>query len=257
VDHDWSGWEHNEPHPGDADTADLSDSEAGQGDLGHGYDFDHSSGYDSGLDHPGGFEPADEPGAHAHPEFSHEPDDAHDYGTPDYDAHDLGGHDLGGHDDYEYTPHTYAVDGDLAGGVTGHEADLGGHEIIDSHVEPDVHDVPDQFDEPGGEHLVGTDPDVDSHADDTGWYDHDFPPSLELEHVPEPVDGYPWSDPNVLGHEISESTGDLHSGYGAPPASDLFEYAGLDGHPDGDAWAHLYGSDDPATGALARWWGPS
>src|SRR5262249_13549405 len=144
--------------------------------------------------------------------------------------------------------------------------DLVPHDVPDHHDVAGDHDEPaqDGLGEAGADHLVGADPDVDPHGDDPGWHNtHDsaFPPPLGWQHVPEPVDGFPWSDPDVLshdlaGHELGDPAGASDGGYGSPPVSDLFEYAGLDAPEGGDAWAQLLGSEDPATGALARWWAP-
>jgi hypothetical protein len=236
VDHDWSGWGEDEPHLGDhladGDTADLHEPSGGLEDLGgldgdHGFEPDHFAGFEHHDSEPQHFEPA--------------PDDAHDYVVQD--------HDSSGYDPQDY-------------GLAHHDFDVrdlhdNGHDAgpTDEH-DPARYDEQGEHDAPA-EHLVGTDPDVDSHSDADAWYDHSFPPPLELEHVPEPVDGFPWSDPSVLGHGLSEPAGELDGGYGAPPVTDLFEYSGLDAGTGGDAWTQLIGSDDPAAGALARWWAPS
>ncbi len=93
---------------------------------------------------------------------------------------------------------------------------------------------------------------------DATWHPDEFPPELDLgADAPEPLDGYPWSDPQLLG---SPGPADLHdvAGAGVGPADpdDLLAYAGLDGGGD-NPWSALLASDDPATSALARWWGPT
>jgi hypothetical protein len=118
------------------------------------------------------------------------------------------------------------------------------------------------WDEPFGEgtdtaheSLVGTDPDVSASAGDAGWDAPDFPAPLEIS-VPEPVDGFPWSDSALLGDTGTDASLHDPAGYeSAPPVSELLGYAGLDAGT-GDPWAALLGSDDPAANALARWWTP-
>jgi hypothetical protein len=262
MDHEWSGWPEDESHLheslGDADTADLADSDAGLGGLPVDHDFGdpgqhepelhdpelqdpqpHDGGADDDFE---GFGQPDDPAAHG----GHEPlpDDTFGEHPDDGEPFDLGAGDHAGY------PEPAAHDG-LAGYDDG--ADHGA-------TEAGLHDdAPHQegFGDAGaGEHLVGTDPDLDAHTDDPGWHDATFPPPLGWDHVPEPVDGFPWSDPDVLGHEVADPAGQFDGAYGSPPVSDLFEYAGLDAPADGDAWAQLLGSEDPATGALARWWAP-
>ena len=85
-----------------------------------------------------------------------------------------------------------------------------------------------------------------------GWTEPQFPPALDLPGLPDPIDGPPWTDAALLGGtpvpEYAETGGVDPSG--------LLEYAGLD-DPGADPWAALLASDDPATSALARWWGPA
>ncbi|GLW30436.1 hypothetical protein [Actinoplanes regularis] len=132
----------------------------------------------------------------------------------------------------------------------------------------DLHDLPDT-------HELHT-PDLDSHDDfehhDTPLAEHDddgtglddlpqaheslpaaddFPPTLEIGDLPEPVDGFPWVDSATLGsaepYDPPVETVDPH---------DLAVYAGVE-VPDGvDPWTVLTASDDPAVAALARWWTP-
>jgi hypothetical protein len=99
------------------------------------------------------------------------------------------------------------------------------------------------------EAVVGADPDVDPSAD---WEPAGFPEELGLQ-PPEPVDGYPWSDSATLGDGVLDEP---TAGVGAaPPVDELLDYAGLSAH-DGDPWAALVDSDDPAASALGRWWAP-
>ena len=185
--------------------------------------------------------------------------DTADLGGEHYD--DLGHHDLSdaGHEDYgSYETYEDAPAPDFSHGGPdlvheGADDDFGRHDVVEDY--DTTHDAP-------PDHVVGIDPDVPPDPD-TGWHDGDFPPPLDLDVRPEPADGYPWADPDTLGdpgHEPGYDATDYgvtdHSG--APPAGDLYAYAGMDAPPPGvDPWGHLLASDDPATGALARFWGPS
>ena len=150
---------------------------------------------------------------------------------------------------------------DAAGG--GHPADPGDVPPGDTHPgdgHPDGSHPDDSH--PGDGNLpedhVGADPDLPAEHDGV-WHDGDFPPELDLGHaVPEPADGWPWSDPATLGG--TGDAGDLLHEFstGSPPAADLYAYAGLDLPGAGtDPWTMLLGGPDPAAGALARWWGPA
>jgi hypothetical protein len=206
---------------------------------------------------PDGPEPHGDPGAHG--------DAAHELGDPGGHGDDLGGHDLG----------VDPFGGDHLADVSGHDpygpADdgMGGHDPYgpaDLRHDADLGDVPghgtpDQstMDGPGAAeagidvHVVGVDHDVPP----GDAPDPDFPPPLDLPDRPEPVDGYPWSDPATLG-DIGTVTGLPQFADGAPPADDLLSYAGMDPPGPGvDPWAALADSDDPAVSALARWWGPA
>jgi hypothetical protein len=105
---------------------------------------------------------------------------------------------------------------------------------------------------------VGADPDLDPHGDD-GAAGDPFPEPLALGEPPEPVDGFPWTDARLIGGDGVEPLADLADPAAtpdAPPAGDLFAYAGEDA-PAGEAgWGELMASPDPATSALARFWGP-
>ncbi|GIF76133.1 hypothetical protein [Asanoa siamensis] len=99
-------------------------------------------------------------------------------------------------------------------------------------------------------HLFGTDPDVSAYTDAL-WPTPEFPAALDLgAALPEPIDGAPWTDPASLG---VAGPADLVAG-DAPEPADLAAYAGLD--PASSGWEALVGSEDPATSALARFWGP-
>jgi hypothetical protein len=98
---------------------------------------------------------------------------------------------------------------------------------------------------------VGADPDLDPHADT--WTDQSFPEPLDLD-APEPVDGFPWTDPTTLG---TAPLPDADAAYqGGPEADELAAYAGEQLPPGADPWTALSASEDPATSSLARWWSP-
>ena len=82
-----------------------------------------------------------------------------------------------------------------------------------------------------------------------------FPPSLDVGDLPEPVDGFPWVDSGSLG--LADIAAALHEADTTDPVQphELAEYAAADLPPGADPWAALADSDDPATAALARWWG--
>jgi hypothetical protein len=114
---------------------------------------------------------------------------------------------------------------------------------------------------------VGADPD---HLTEPAHLDP-FPASLDLP-LPEPVDGFPWADPALLGAApIDALDPALHLGLDPAPGLDpalgldpaapvdpagLAASAGMELPPDADPWAVLAASDDPATNTLARWWAP-
>jgi len=123
---------------------------------------------------------------------------------------------------------------------------------------------PEPGDEPGTdgpgtdgpvETIVGADPDIVADAD---WSPAAFPEQLDVT-PPEPVDGYPWTDPSAVAAPDSVAADPAAADptaapQGAPPAQDLLDYAGSDG--GADPWAALVGSDDPAASSLGRWWAP-
>ena len=142
------------------------------------------------------------------------------------------------------------LDPDLA---TAETADLSfaedyhGHHLPDDH---DLHGIAGEDVSGGQEPLFGADPDLHPLAGVDLDGDEPFPPTLDLD-PPEPIDGYPWTDPAVLGHDVLPP---LDDATGAPGPAELFEYAGEQPPAGGDAWATLLASEDPATSALARWW---
>jgi len=248
---DWTGDE--DGHDGNAETADLGgDDDLGSPDLG-GHDL-------------GGFGDFGES----------------DLGGPDQDlgGPDAGGHDAGGLEEPLGTENAAATfdasvghEGDFDDPFGGHDpgGEPGDHDgagesgLHGAHDGGDPGDGPDGpgDDGPGddgpGLDLVGTDPHLDHTADDPGWDDQPFPPDLGITDPPEPVDGFPWSDPAALG-EHADATDDYAQTFdgalddGAP--ADLAAYDGVELPPGIDAWTALLGSEDPATSALARWWAP-
>ncbi|MEV4755140.1 hypothetical protein AB0J86_08505 [Micromonospora sp. NPDC049559] len=123
----------------------------------------------------------------------------------------------------------------------------------------------------------GTDPDLEPVLAD--WPAPEFPPPLELDSPPEPVDGPPWADPDLLGTGGPDAdpdgtgppagfgpadptaphrtaTDDAAAEFGPPAPDGLTGYAGETLPEDADPWTALAGSEDPATGALARFWAP-
>ncbi|HEX2419272.1 MAG TPA: hypothetical protein VHJ83_14320 [Micromonosporaceae bacterium] len=104
----------------------------------------------------------------------------------------------------------------------------------------------------------GTDPDLNPFADHESWAVDPFPSALNFDEPPEPVDGMPWADPDLLGGDLSGPLPDLAAGYeDAPPVADLYAYdLETPPHQDGDPWTSLTASEDPATSALARFWQP-
>jgi hypothetical protein len=275
--HDWD-WSDGTGGDGDAETADLNDDGSDLGGFEHvggfGEHFEGSSGdehagtdfaadvhHDGGIEEPLGTENATAHYDEALHDFAHDADHAgNEHVGSDHagDEHRDGDHVEAGH-------HSDTVDPDHDTPDTSHpgaapddhdpSADTGdGHDSQDSH---DTHDT-------NVEALVGTDPDLDHNADHAEWHDDNpFPPGLDI-HAPEPVDGFPWSDPATLGDgagpdDYSQdyshlvNTGDEG---GPAHAADLAQYDGVEVPPGADAWTHLLGSEDPATSALARWWSP-
>ena len=98
--------------------------------------------------------------------------------------------------------------------------------------------------------TVGADPDALPDTDDQIAV---FPPAVDVGPLPEPVDGYPWIDTGSLGL-IDPATVPAADAAGPDPG-ELADYAAADLPPGADPWAALAGSDDPATSALARFWG--
>jgi hypothetical protein len=255
VDQDWGDWPDDEQH-GDAETADLGDPDeplasglGGYGDPGADLGGDGGEqggdapgGYPGGGSGPGGFLEDDPMGA-----FAGGPDD--------------GGPDDGGPDDGGPTDGGDSADGGSEDSIPnlGHDPDAAAGDVDDgggqdtTSVDPagePVDDPVDTSDHAGPETVVGADPDVDPDAD---WTPADFPDQLDFA-APEPVDGYPWSDPSAVAAPGTGGEDPAAGPDAAPPAQDLLDYAGAEG--GADPWSALLGSDDPATSSLGRWWSP-
>ncbi len=231
--HGWDDWPADDHDPGDAETADLSQHDdlfplhpAADG-LG-----DHDLA-DDGL----GLDPL---GDADHLLWPHE-------GYPDPvelpDPH----HELGAVDAH--------VDEPLGGGVdhAGPAPDVLVHEPLGYAGEPPFGHPADGPPVPP-DPVFGADPDA---AGADGWGGPEFPPHVDLGALPDPVDGPPWTDAALLGGAPFDPAqhGGLPFHDDAPAAAELFGYAGLDA-PTGDPWEVLRAAEDPATSALARWWGP-
>ncbi|MEV6932521.1 hypothetical protein AB0M46_49630 [Dactylosporangium sp. NPDC051485] len=199
-----------------------------------------------------------------------------DFGGEDYGAdfghHDFGGedHHLGGGDDLHAqhggdldeslgTEHATAEYDQALHGTGGGEHGEPGYD--EDHSPAGHHpDVQDGHDAAGEQHEAGfgTDPDVHAAGDDPAWHEPQFPQQLDLQDPPEPVDGFPWSDADVLGgpdHSLSAAFDPAVVDHAAEP-SGLADYAGLDVPPGTDPWSLLLGSEDPATSSLATFWAP-
>jgi hypothetical protein len=243
VDHqDWDDWggDGDGDYSGDADTAELGEP-----------DEPLASGL-GGYEEPGGYPPGDgggeqglDPPAGSGPGggggfLEDDPMGALDADHGD-DAGDTG--DAGEHGE------------DVGDGEPGHAylSDTSDPDPGDEPVDTPGPDAGYDTDEPDAAHpenVVGADPDVDPDAD---WSPADFPEQLDFA-APEPVDGYPWSDPSAVAAPGTGGDDPAHGPDAAPPAQDLLDYAGAEG--GGDPWAALVGSDDPAASSLGRWWAP-
>jgi hypothetical protein len=247
--HDWDDWPDDSPSLGDHESSSLGEHDSapldGHDTVDLGDPNQHAAAEYDGYgepfsDHDGTGDTSD----HSAPL----PDDTFD-GHPDDQR--LGGHDgLGtaddGADDGSPDPATHGAPPGSTDGLGAAEPDHPNNDHPSDDRQPTDDRQP-------VDALVGADPDVDPSADD--WHHDPFPAAVELTDPPEPIDGYPWSDAATLGGGPHEHPTADHGGYGAPPSAELLEYAGLDQPADGDAWATLLSSDDPATSSLARWWG--
>ncbi|WP_326558360.1 hypothetical protein [Micromonospora sp. NBC_01796] len=101
---------------------------------------------------------------------------------------------------------------------------------------------------------VGADPDLDPYGDTDSWPQPVFPEAFDAGAVPEPVDGFPWADPTALG-DADTAPDPATAWTGAPEPTELAGYTAEEVAPGEDPWTALAASDDPATSALARFWG--
>jgi hypothetical protein len=240
---DWGGdgWGGHDPSGHDPGAHDAGGHDSDwTGDVGYDHGDPHSSHADPGPyrqdvdaeDHPGypGADPAHDPVL-----------DLEAQRPPLGYADDTADHDLAGH------------------GTADHAAAIDAPAFV-----ADTWDTATWHDHGGLGVPVGADPDLDPHVDDGTWADPVFPAALSLADRPDPIDGYPWTDPGLLGADPHTGADD---GAGAPdPAQDpvaqdlaAYDLAAYDGTalPAGaDAWSLLRDSSDPATSALARWWAP-
>jgi hypothetical protein len=265
MDHqDWPGWPEDDPQfehgfdnsfdHVDADTADLG---------GHDGGFDHDPlGHDP-LGHEG---LGDDPLGHGldGPDGSDGPDATHEPG-PDL-THEATYEDetpATGHGHFGAAGEVYPEDDPFAAGHHDEAVMHDGPVVHDDVPADSSQDAPLADDHQLVDHPVGADPDIDPRADGD-WHDPEFPPALDLHDTPEPIDGYPWTDPQVLGTGFAEGAidgaiddGGYHeAAWQHPPIGDLYDYAGEEQAPGIDGWHALLSSDDPATSTLARWWTP-
>jgi|GEM_PF-4359570 len=131
---------------------------------------------------------------------------------------------------------------------------MDGESDVDDPDEGHQPDVDATFDDPdddvtvdtGDDEVVGSDPDAVDTADSEDFAPQ-FPPELSLDPMPEPVDGQPWSDADLLG-DTSDTVQWNNLSY-TPVTEDLLAMDASDG-----GWDALLGSTDPAVASLARWW---
>jgi hypothetical protein len=164
--------------------------------------------------------------------------DHHDFGDDhhfeDFPVHDFGHDEPQHYDDGDLIPDHFEHFDD-----PGHFDDAGhfAHETAEPHAETPVE-----------EHHDTTAVDDPAPADV-------FPPPVDVGDLPEPVDGFPWTDAATLGSPdlaVHDLAG--HDTVEPVDPHELAEYAGTEIPPGADPWAVLADSDDPATSTLARFW---
>ena len=96
------------------------------------------------------------------------------------------------------------------------------HLDADHALDDDQPDQMQQLHDPVADPAFGADPDLHPLAEVEPTPQPPFPPMLDLD-PPEPIDGPPWTDPAILGHEPLPALGETT---GAPEPAELFEYAG-------------------------------
>jgi hypothetical protein len=254
MDGHWE-WSESGDEPDTGDTADLGGDLGG--DSGYGQGFEH--GFEPGLDGHDDFGGGDALGGDPHGGDDLEEPLGTEHAAEAYDQSVHDGHD--GHD-------TQDTQDGHDGFVTedGDPAQHAEFEPVTDHTDTTDHtDHTSEAGDPGDDvaaggtdvdaETFGTDPDL---RGDDGWPEHAFPEELHLDGQPEPVDGFPWSDADVLGgpdHSLSAAYDPaVHTD--PPNPADLAGYDGVD-VPDGaDPWSLLLNSDDPATSSLAGFWAP-
>jgi len=242
MDGHWEWSESGSEHGGEPDTGDTADLGGDPG-FGQGYGQGYGQGFEAGHtfdghddfgggDPHGGDDDLEEPLGTEHAAAAYDQ-------SVDASAHDGDGFDTADGDPAQHADLEPATD------PTDHTGDPG--DTGDAGVEVDAVQHAETF---------GSDPDL--HGDD-GWPGPVFPEELHLDGPPEPVDGFPWSDADVLG----EPDDSLSAGYDpathtdpADPA-DLAGYDGMDLPAGADPWSLLLHSDDPATSSLAGFWAPN
>jgi|GEM_PF-1769771 hypothetical protein len=124
--------------------------------------------------------------------------------------------------------------------------------------EPAAAEVPAQVGFGSADPPVGADPDAGPYGDPARWWPPVGPEPFGgfVGALPEPVDGFPWVDPDLLGSARGGPEPAEAVVAEAPYPDDLADYAAVDLPVDGDPWSTLAASDDPATSALARFWAP-
>src|SRR5262249_51749000 len=190
MDHqDWPGWPEDDPHfesADDVDPADLGGHDGGFDQLGHeglGHDI---LGHDVLGDDRLGPDPMGHEAATSSPDLVHEP--AHGLGDDVADGAPTG------HGHFAAAGDVYPDDDPFTAGHHDDTAPVVHDDAAPDHDTPDpVPDAPQPADPP-----AGPAPDLAPRAA-TDWPDPAFPPPLDLHGPPEPIDGYPWSDPQVLG----------------------------------------------------------
>lgn len=260
MDGHWE-WSDSGDEPDTGDTADLGgDPGFGQGfepghtfggDTGYGQGFDGHDGHDDFGGDPHGGDDLEEPlgtehAAEAYDQSVHDGDPGHDPGSGHDPAHDPA-HDPGAaFESADDGPGQHAGFDPVADHTdTGHDTGDTGDTGLDA--DTDAGHPAETF---------GSDPDL--HGGGDGWHEPVFPEELHLDNPPEPVDGFPWSDADVLGagdHSLSAAYDPSAHLDSADPA-DLAGYDGAGVHAGADPWSLLLGSDDPATSSLAGFWAP-
>ena len=177
------------------------------------------------------------------------PDDHHDDDGGGFEHHHEDADPLAAHEDVLPEPDP-GPDDDHGWPGAGEPAPAGDPEVAYEHhagPPPVPAEAAEVTGDTGGHVMAGADPDT---VADTGDPVSVFPPAVDVGELPEPVDGFPWIDTGSLG-----LAGLTAAAEATPDPGELAEYAAADLPPGVDPWAALAESDDPATSALARFWG--